>query len=340
VLVLGASRPSGAEPTECTAWSGETSLQDTVDRNDCVEVQRGTYDLDRYLLIADGRTLQGDPDAPRDAVVLRARAPWNTNGNEGVITGFQPPHTAVATIRHLTVDGNGLATGAIGAANMVIDDVVARGGRCWGIAIVGPDMTVTGSAIRENGADPDCPSAPGAGIYASANGTSTGVYAPVVTGNEISHNTGPGVDVFNVWGGILDGNDIHDNTSWAGISLLGSNWSVRDNTVRHPTTGGGQPWMDSCRTGPLGARPSAIILCQGTIADGVKTAHNTVSGNRLSSYYGILSIGNDEGNALAVPTDNRFSGNVITATTLPCADDFRRHGPQANVWIGCKPRYF
>lgn len=272
---------------------------------------------------------------------MKAKAPFNTNGNEGVINGFQPPHTALATIRHLTIDGNGLATGAIGSSDMLIDDVVARGGRCWGIAIVGPNMTVKNSAIRLNGADPQCPSAPGAGIYMSTNGTSYGVYAPVVTDNEISDNTGPGVDIYNVWNGVLERNNVHDNTSWAGISLLGAYWSVKDNTVLHPSSSGGHPWVNSCSTGPSGSRSSAIFLCQGTIAGGVKTAYNTVTGNTVGSYYGILAIGNDEANAMAVPNNNTFSTNTFMATTTrQCADDFKPRGPNINKWSGCKPTYF
>ena len=153
--------PQRAGAQTCFAWSGQLPLQQAVDANLCVEVQAGTYDLDQYLLIADGRLLQGDPDVAREQIVLRARAPWNTNGNEGVITGFQPPHTSVATIRHLTVDANHLATGGIGASDLTIDDVVVRHGRCWGVAIVGPNMTVTDSRIEQNGADPSCPSPPG-----------------------------------------------------------------------------------------------------------------------------------------------------------------------------------
>jgi parallel beta-helix repeat protein len=330
---------SRAEAEGCTSWAGETSLQAAVDANLCVEVQPGTYTLEKYLLIADGRTLQGDPDHPRSAMVIRAIAPWNTNGNEGVITGFQPPHTDVATIRHLTIDGAGLSTGAIGASDMLIEDVAATGGRCWGIAIVGPNMTVRDSVIEGNGMDPGCPSAPGAGIYVAVNGTGYGAYAPIITGNEISGNTGPGVDIYNVWDGVFEHNHVHDNTDWAGFSLLGSNWSVRENTISHPETFGGQPYISSCNGGPNGSHSSAIFLCQATIADGVKTAGNTIAGNTISSYYGILLIGNDEANALAVPNGNMISDNTFSTNVLRCADDLRR-GTKPNRWRGCSPVYF
>lgn len=183
----------------------------------------------------------------------------------------------------------------------------------------------------------------------STNGTSYGDYAPIVTGNEISFNTGPGVDIYNVWGGTFESNNVHDNTSWAGFSLLGSNWSVKNNTVIHPSTYSGQPYIASCSTGPMGSHSAAIFLCQGTVAAGVKTAQNTISGNTVSSYYGILLIGNDEANSLAVPNNNTVGGrtppypvNNFLSNVLECADDFKRSGPNANSWTGsgCKPKYF
>jgi parallel beta-helix repeat protein len=337
--ILAVSGPP-AVAEDCTAWAGEISLQAAVDANACVEVQPGTYMLDKYLLIADGRTLQGNPDHPRSEMVIRAAPPWNTNGNEGVITGFQPPHTDIATIRHLTIDGAGLATGAIGASDLFIEDVVATGGRCWGIAIVGPKMTVLNSAIHGNGADPACPSAPGAGLYIAVNGPGYGSYAPVIRGNEISGNTGPGVDIYNVWNGTFEDNDVHGNTNWAGVSLLGAHWTIRGNTITHPPDQGGQPYLTRCNEGPRGSHSSALFLCQATIADGVKTAGNLITGNTISSYYGILLIGNDEANALAVPHGNEILDNTFTTNVLRCADDFRRNGRDVNRWSGCKPQYF
>ena len=324
----------------CKSWAGLTSLQETVDANMCTEVQPGTYMLSKYLLIADGRILQGNPAFPRESIVIKAQAPFNTNGNEGLINGFQPPHTGVATIRHLTLDGNNLSTGAIGAGYMVIEDIIAQGGRCWGIAVVGPQMSVSKSLIQLNGADPTCPGAPGAGVYMSTNGTDYGNYGPDFRNNEIRNNTGPGVDIFNVWNGKFIGNNVHDNTGWAGFSLLGAYWTVDKNTISHPSNLPGQVLQAFCNGGPKGSHSSAIILCQGTVAGGVKTANNLITNNTLSSYYGILSIGNDEANALAVPTKNSYSGNIFPTATLQCADDYRRNGPNASTWLGCKPVYF
>lgn len=341
---IGAGPPlAGAQG--CFAWSGQIPLQQAVDANLCVEVQAGTYELDQYLLIADGRLLRGDPDVPRDQIVLRARAPWNTNGNEGVVTGFQPPHTSVATIRHLTVDGNNLATGGIGASDLTIEDVIVRNGRCWGVAIVGPNMTVTGSRVEHNGADPACPSPPGAGIYAAANGAAYGMYLPRITGNDISANTGPGIDVHNVWGGVLTGNDVHDNLGWAGMSLLGSRWTIQGNRFVHPAGGGGQPHVPSCDGGPGGSHPAALLLCQGTVAGGAATSGNVIGGagarsNLFAGFYGVLLIGNDEASRRAVPTGNTIAGNEFPAVTFACADDTKGIGLNANSWTGCTPVYF
>ncbi|MCC6434780.1 MAG: right-handed parallel beta-helix repeat-containing protein [Acidimicrobiales bacterium] len=337
--------PQAAAAQACFAWSGQVPLQQAVDANICVEVQAGTYDLDRYLLIADGRTLQGDPDVPREQIALRARAPWNTNGNEGVITGSQPPHVAVATIRHLTVDANGLATGGLGASDLTIDDVVVRNGRCWGVAIVGPNMTITDSRIEHNGADPACPSPPGAGIYAAANGTAYGVYLPRIIGNEITANTGPAIDVYNVWGGVLLDNDIHDNRGWAAVSLVGSKWTVQGNRIVHAAGSTGQPHVPACNGGPGGPWAAALLLCQGTVHGGVDTGGNLIGGsgaraNTIAGFYGVLLIGNDEASTRAVPTGNTIAGNRFDAVTVACADDAKANGLNANAWTGCTPVYF
>ena len=323
----------------CLPWSGATSLQSALDQNVCTEIQPGVYTVNAYLLIPDGHTLQGNPTQPRNTMVVKPGGMWNGNGFEGVINGTQPPHAAPSVLRHFTVDGSGLSTGGAGASDMVVDDMTIRGGRCWGVAIVGPNMTVTNSLITANGADPSCPSPPGAGIYVAANQVAYGDYAPKIHDNEIAGNTGPGVDIYNVWRGDLTSNNIHDNSGWAGVSLLGSYWTIASNTISHPMPGGGQPWIPSCSTGPSGSRPAAIFLCRDTAASGLTTAYNTITGNRASSFYGILLIGNDEKGSSAVPRNNTLSGNTLTAS-IQCADDNKRTGPTANTWVGCQPVYF
>jgi parallel beta-helix repeat protein len=240
-------------------------------------------------------------------------------------------------LRHFTVDGAGVSTGAAGVSSIVLDDLVVRGGRCWGVAIVGPMMEVKNSLITGNGADPTCPSPPGAGLYVAANQVTYADYAPSIHDNEIAGNTGPGVDIYNVGRGVFRSNNVHDNSGWAGFSLLGSNWTVDQNTIRHPTTGGGQPWIPSCSSGPSGPKSAAIFLCRDTSANGLTTASNAITNNTASSYYGILLIGNDP----AVPRNNTLTGNTVTGT-VKCADDNKRSGPTANSWSpkDCSPVYF
>ncbi len=324
----------------CASWSGQGSLQDLVRMETCVELQPGTWVLTRYLVIPDGHTLRGNPAAASEDIVLRAGKGWNGNGNEGVVNGAQPPHRAQATVRHFTIDANYTSTGGVGAANLVVDDMVVRGARCWGVAIVGSDMEVTGSAIRFNGHDRTCPSPPGAGIYVAANHAAVGNYAPFIHGNDIGGNVGPGVDIYNVWGGDFQYNHVHDNSGWAGFSLLGAYWTVTGNTITHPLLDHGQPWIPSCATGPAGAHSAAILLCRDTIYGGAVTAANQVNRNLLSSWYGVLLIGNDEANQWAVPATNVISANTIVATVLPCADDSEPVGARANAWAGCTPTYY
>jgi hypothetical protein len=274
-------------------------------------------------------------------MVLRPSTAWAGNGNEGDVMGMQPPHTAPAHLAHFVVDGAGISTGGLGGANMTVDDMVVRGGRCWGIAIVGVDMDVTSSLVERNGADPTCPSPPGTGIYVAANQVAHAAYAPSIVGTTIRDNIGPGIDIDNVWNGELRDNLITRNSSWAAVSLLGSHWTIAGNVIDQPASAGGQPWVPACSGGPAGAHSAAILLCQATIAGGVSTTGNTITDNTVRGWYGILLIGNDEANAAAVPRANTISGTIFRAgTTVRCADDFTGTGPGANAWSGCQPTPF
>jgi parallel beta-helix repeat protein len=340
LATLTGTTPKPVAAETCTPWAGENRLQDAVNLNACIEIQPGIYTITEYLVVPDGHTIRGNPAYPRSDMVLKPGATWNGNGMEAVINGQQPPHTTPVNLPHFTVDGLNVSTGGVGAANMNVNDMVVRGARCWGVGIVGPAMRVTNNLIEHNGASTTCPSAPGAGIYVAANGVEYAEYAPFIQYNEIRNNTGPGIDIYNVWRGDLQYNNIHDNTSWAGVSLLGSYWTVANNTVVHPQTAVGQPWIPSCSGGPKGAHSSAIFLCQATIAGGVSTINNKITTNKVSSWYGVLLIGNDEANASAVPRFNTITGNTTTGSQLPCADDFKRNGTGKNTWSGCTPTYF
>ena len=93
------------------------------------------------------------------------------------------------------------------------------------------------------------------------------------------------------------------------------------------------------RGGPAGSRPAAVFLCRDTAANGLRTAYNVITYNTLSSFYGLLLIGNDEANPAAVPRSNTLLGNTVTAD-VGCADDNQGPAPTANAWSGCQPTYF
>jgi parallel beta-helix repeat protein len=294
-------------------------------------------------MLPGGHQLQGDPSVPRDAIVLQAGPGWINNAGDGVVNddGFGGP---VARVHHFTVDGAGISTGGIGARRLLVDDMVVRGGKCWGVAVAGDLMTVQNSWIHRNGADPTCFGAPGAGIYMVTQHVSgrPSVYAPVVVGNRISDNIGPGLDIASVWSGTLSNNVIVNNTSWAGVSLFGSRWTISDNVVRHPATREGQPYLSSCRAGPIGVGSAAIFLCQtNDFFNNVTTANNVVN-NHVSSWYGVLVVGNDGAQPYYTPRNNSIRNNNAFGSLHGFADDFRpgQWFSDINTWSGNRPTHF
>lgn len=338
-----AAEPAAAQAGTCVVYTGAEPLQEAVWRDPCVQLPAGEYVLDRYLMLPGGHQLQGDPTVSRDAVVVKAGPGWVNNVGDGVINddGFGGP---VATVTHLTIDGASIATGGIGARRLLIDDVVVRGGRCWGVAVAGELMTVQNSWIHSNGADPTCFGAPGAGIYmvTQLGAGRPAMYAPVVVGNRISDNTGPGLDVASVWFGTLTGNVITNNTSWAGVSLFGSRWTIRENVVRHPATRQGQPYLSSCRNGPIGVGSAAIFLCQTNDFNNNVTTANTIVGNKVSSWYGVLVVGNDGYKPYYTPRGNTIGPNDAFGSLHAFADDFKpgQWFDDKNHWVGTRPTYF
>jgi hypothetical protein len=220
-------------------------------------------------------------------------------------------------------------------------------------------VTVDSSTFIGNGYGASCPNAPpGAAIYVHpVSGAPVG--GPVVTNSTFTGNGTP-IDVDSVDGGRVTHNTFTGSDGWASIALYrASNWTVNTNVIRHPTTGslgdrpgGNYSYQQGCQFGPTGGHPAAIWLCENYDSDGHRADHNTITGNAVSSYYGILLMGLDDpaesGSPGLVPSSNTVSGNTITNTTTPAADD---HGPTAptpaNTWtnntcagVPCQPVYF
>ena len=326
----------------CLVWAGEIPLQQAVRDNTCVQMLAGTYLLDRFLILPAGHILQGDPAVSRDDIVLRAISGWVNTEGDGVVNddGFGGP---MAVMRHFTVDGNGLATGGIGARRIHVEDMAIQGGKCWGVAVAGEAVTLNNNWIHHNGADPTCYGAPGAGIYMVTQ-KPTGApsaYAPKVTNNHIRDNTGPGLDIASVWNGTLTGNVIVNNSSWAGVSLFGSRWTISGNVVRHPATDQGQPYQHVCQSGPSGTHSAAIFLCQTTDAYNDVTVENTIVNNTVSSWYGILLVGNDAAQWYWAPRNNTLRNNNAFGSYHAFADDFRpgQWFNDRNSWGSARPSY-
>jgi hypothetical protein len=198
VLVIAAA-PSASALT-CLGWTGNTTpgWNNTPSLNsalatagyDCVTVSPGTYSFSSQILVKPGRTLQANV---RGQVVLRANPGFS---NEILVTEPLGANAQV-TVRRLVLDGASNVNGVIGAAEMIISDNEIRGAKCWGAAVAGVSVVISGNLIKNNGAS--CATAPpGTGIYVTANpGPTPNTWAPLISSNEIAYNTGPGIDINN-----------------------------------------------------------------------------------------------------------------------------------------------
>jgi len=137
----------------------------------------------------------------------------------------------------------------------------------------------------------------------------------------------------NGWGGIIESNYIHDNSSWAGASVVGSYWTIRYNTIYQPSTTTGSPYHPECRGGPIGTGSAAITLCQFTDANNQVTIQNLIHNNTVASRYGILLIGADASAPYKAPRNNTLNNNVVTGSNFGCADDFK-----IGQWFSDYPR--
>ncbi len=317
--------PAWAQTT-CFQWSGQLSLQTAVNQYTCVEIQAGVWTIPGPITMPSGHTLRG---VNRDTAVVKATATnWPYSGTESVVQSVNSINVVLSTF---TIDGN--HTSALGAAarGMTIQNMRIRNARCSGVTVAGASMVVENNIIEYNGSS--CPVAPpGAGIYAEGTAAS---YAPRIQGNTIQNNGGPALDVNGVWGGTFSGNTVTNNAHWSAVSLYGaSNWTVAQNTIRHPATSQVQPYHPACTGGPGGNHSAGIFLCQDTDTSNMVTTYNSIRSNQVSSWYGILSIGNDEAAPYWAPRHNTFDGNNVYGSYLGCADDFLvgQWFSDQNVW--------
>jgi len=319
--------------------ASSTTLQQAVSGAACVRVAVGVHELDAPVVMPSNHTLVG---ADRNLSILRAtQATWVLGGSDAVIANHNGTGVVV---RNLTLDAAGVATYAVGMRHMTVDGVNLLNGRCHG-AYAGAGTVITGCDIRDSGHTTVVPNrgsincatssggvAEGAGIYTSS-GTGEN-FAPVITGNTITGTVGPALDVNGAWGGTFSGNTVTGNSSWAGVSLFAaSNWLVANNTIRHPASGPGQPYHAPCRGGPAGEHAAAIFVCQDSSLALAATG-NTIQDNAVSSFYGILSIGEDEVSRSLAPHQNTFSGNNVVGSNVGCADDLAvvAGAIDLNVW--------
>jgi hypothetical protein len=329
----------------CHLWPDTQPLQRAVNSNSCVELRPGVYRLRDALTLPSNHTLTALA-SNANKTVLKAVTPWAGTW-QAVVTS----NGSNAALANLTVDANHLSIGGVGARGVAISGVRVLNARCWGIGIAGPGLSLTDSIIEKNGAN--CPTAPpGAGIYADgrrAEGTgSNAMYKPEIDGNVIRRNTGPGVDVNEVWGGTFTNNDVYGNTTYAGVSLYGAGkWTIAYNTIRHPATDS-YKGSHQCGGGPGGRHSSGLFLCEDTDDNNVVTVFNFVHDNAISSWYGILLIGNDpdrdylipgsfpDPEPYLVPRYNLIIDNDVHGSNYGCADDYRPgqwYGGD-NTWVG------
>lgn len=322
---------------DCYQWAGQIPLQTAVDDYVCVEMQPGIWATTVQIVMKSGHKLVGKD---RDDVVLMAAAPWEGNGTNNQAEAVVHNNESIgAELSNFTIDANHLSTFGIGARDITVDSMKVINAKCDGIAIAGNNMMIQNSLIENNGNDclnlgfavENCPVdlryegkcyLPAAGIYVVNYEEEDDVreYAPIISGNTIRYNGGPGLDVDRVWGGIFTNNRVYKNRAWAGVSLYSaSNWLLENNEIYHPATNSiMHPNHPICHGGPQGEHSAGVYLCQDK---NLETKNNMVQNNQIAGYYGILSIGDDENGHMIVPHDNTFQNNNIGWSHVGCADD-------------------
>ncbi|MCA9597893.1 MAG: right-handed parallel beta-helix repeat-containing protein [Myxococcales bacterium] len=343
---------SGGDPNftadGCFKWTQQNALQAAVDQNDCVEVQPGTWLLDATVAMKPGHTLRGVSAA--ESILKANAASWSFGCCDSMVGDTLPPDPAANPfkVQKLTLDGSGVATYNVCCRGYLVEDSVLKNNRCSAIGAAGTGVTAKNNQMLYSAQPTSIPGkgtvscatggfggvAEGAAIYSEAKAANFGT---VIDGNVIKFSFGPALDVNGAWGGTFTNNQVSDNTAWAAVSLYGaSNWKITNNVISHPGTEPPQPYHPYCATGPSGGHSAGIFLCQDTDQDNLVVNGNTISGNKTSSFYGILSVGADELKPYWAPRNNTFTNNDVFGSNVGCADDFSPGQWQTdkNTWTG------
>jgi hypothetical protein len=362
VLVPFAGTSSADAATSCRSWAGGgiTSLQAAVNASTCVTVQPGTWHIANHLVLPAGHTVTGVVGRAGSTILYAdPSTAWGCCTGMVDVSATNSLSTANAAVKYLTLQAAGRAVIGVGGGVFTVDHVAVVNTLCNGLSVYGPRVRVYSANFKGNGYGRKCPNAPpGAAIYVHpVNGNP--VTGPVVTYTSFTGNGTP-IDVDSVDGGSVTHSSFSGNDGWAGVALYrASGWTVSANTINQPRAGsmgdamgGNYSYQPGCQYGPTGGHPAAVWLCENFDSDGHRADRNTISGNTVSGYYGLLLMGLDDpeesGVPTLVPSSNTISDNTISAVT-PAADDRRPGtlGPGDNVWtrntcagVACPVVYF
>jgi hypothetical protein len=305
---------------------------------DCVFLNAGTYELAKQLTVPAGHDIFGLGTTREDVVIKPADAYDDTNSSILLYRNDNVSGTTDAVISHienLAFDGTwNKSTGTTYLHELVmgggfdLDNVVLRNTLCYGLGVTQYHTSITNSLLEYHGRG--CPGGVpvGAGIYAIDNVADGAVayWAPYIDHNEFRYTFGPAVDSSGVRSGVFTYNTVHYNTGYAGFALFGSGyWTVEHNGISQPSTEPGYQYTNGhCADTPYNVdHASGIFLCQRDATDDHTTTHNTIRYNTVSSYYGIMLVGNDETTAYWAPRENTLTSNTTTGSNIGCVDDFK-----------------
>ena len=320
----------------CFGWHNQIALQTAINQHICVVIQSGIWTTNIQLSIPSGHRILGEG---YETTILRAVEPWLGNGagntSEAVLHNNSNTNIVISNI---TIDANRVSTFGVASNNFTLTSSKIIQAKCDGIAINGSGVNIKNNIVEYNGLN--CPTdLSGSGIYMtkSISNSVPADYSPLISGNTIRYNGGPGIDIDRVWGGSLMNNTISENQAWAAVSIYSASyWTIEQNTIYHPSdTDPVHPGHLTCVGGPQGNHPTAIAICQDTGNSDQASNYNTIQNNQIASWYGIQLIGNDETQPSWIPRYNTIQNNDVYGSVIGCIDDFE---PQLgvdglNTWV-------